>query len=1165
MPQPSRNCQPILRHAFVATLLISWAVRAVATTASCSAVLGAPTFTQGPVSTLGTDPVKVRFDVVPGHPYLVEVEERGNDVLVEVLDSAENVVARADHPERRTGTRRALVTGPGSAFVTVRATGKELATTTGTVTVRAFDLASAGARSPECVGVLKTLAAADAAYAIGEEILRGHEAPAGSSAHDAFVRAADAYAMAERALVALADAQLRGEAALALAGVQYFDLQSWAAAADWAQQAAQLLGKNDPYRRARAEALTAAAWIEIGSAAPAGQAVPGLGVTPTGLLARARAVAQRLGRFHLGRGEMYDAAIQFMNVGLSYYYENRYPECVTASRLPSRLFGSIGESVRRAQAWQNEALCLWGLGRLPEAQRLLERALADIPPQAYPHIFLASITNTALADYALGRFDESLRLYDRAFTFAHQQQAARDEAYCLYGIGVNYYALGDPLSAQGWLERALAIQSVALDGRGRMVTLRALATVEAEQRQVERAIALDREALALAFAPTSLALIRIQLAVHTGAAGHLPEARAQLDEILSVRRRDPMVWGNALLQRAVLLRETGEPRAALADLAAARPALHRLGSVADEFAANLELARTLRTLGRPQEALAAVARALRQSDAVRLQTINPELRSQLQAPLRAAYDLKIELLRARYEAAAAAGYESEAQAIATEAFAAADASRAHSLADIAAQEYTPEVRRALATDLRRREQLYRELAARSFALDLRLDGSGSNDPRARQLMADIAELERQVDMLNTRIAVRAAPESSSTRLGNSRISLPPIPADTALVAYWLGSDSAYAWVLLPHEIHWVRLSSPQVIAQQAIAFHDSLARLVDVSPGERLRGGRALYQMVVRPIEGWLAGVRQWVIIPDGALDYVPFAALRERDAGSDAFVVSHHDIALAPAAWMLHSNGTYATGRAGGRLLLVADPVYQRDDPRLKNLAPPAVAKAPPLDGPVVGAPDYQRLPFTAEEAAGIAAQFPPTDVDQLLGLEATRARLLALDLSRYRFIHIATHAHVDARVPQLSALVLGSYDVDGNLVDGAVRVADLSQQRLNADVAVFSACDTALGREVPSEGLVGISSTVLARGARAVVASLWPVSDEIGPRLMTDFYRHLLRESMSAPAALGAAMRSVVSGDGSTDPSLWAAFQVSAVALGPGLPSRNAATAEVATRQRP
>jgi CHAT domain-containing protein len=94
-----------------------------------------------------------------------------------------------------------------------------------------------------------------------------------------------------------------------------------------------------------------------------------------------------------------------------------------------------------------------------------------------------------------------------------------------------------------------------------------------------------------------------------------------------------------------------------------------------------------------------------------------------------------------------------------------------------------------------------------------------------------------------------------------------------------------------------------------------------------------------------------------------------------------------------------------------------------------------------------------------------------------------------------------------------------------------------------VFSACETALGKAVPSEGLVGIGSTVLARGARAVVASLWPVSDEIGAQLMTEFYRHLLYDSMSAPAALGAAMRSALSRDASADPALWAAFQVTTI----------------------
>jgi CHAT domain-containing protein len=209
---------------------------------------------------------------------------------------------------------------------------------------------------------------------------------------------------------------------------------------------------------------------------------------------------------------------------------------------------------------------------------------------------------------------------------------------------------------------------------------------------------------------------------------------------------------------------------------------------------------------------------------------------------------------------------------------------------------------------------------------------------------------------------------------------------------------------------------------------------------------------------------------------------------------------------------------------------------------------------------PDYRRLGFTAEEAAGIAAQFPPGDVDELIGVNATREQLLAHDWSRYRFIHIAAHGIVDAQVPELSALILGSYDTRGPVTDPSVRVADVSLKTLAAEVAVLSACETALGREIPSEGLIGMSSTMLARGARAVVASLWPVPDEIGARLMTEFYQHMLQDSMGPEAALGTTMRSIALHEPSADPALWAAFQVSVAAL-PSTASRRPAALKIAT----
>ena len=1116
---------------------------------------------------LGTEPAIVDFAVQPGHAYLIEVEERDDDALVEILDSKRQVIARADHPERRTGTRRAVVTAPATPSFFVQVTGKEHSGVVGTATVRVFDLAVLLPR-PDCTATLKTLAAADSDYAAAQQIARGRSASGTSSTRETFSRAAERYLSAERALTAPGDRALRGQTALALAGVQYFDLQDWAKTAEWAKAAAALLGSEDPYRRARADALAAAAWLEIGAAAPSGRPVPGYGVHSADLLTRARTEMERLNRFHMQRGERYDAGLQLTNIGLTYLYEGRYPECVIVFSNSSQLFESIHETQRRAQAWQNRALCLWGLGRLPDALRGFERALADIGPEPYPSFFLTAVTNAALLNYALGHFDESLRLYDRALTFAEKVQAQRDVASCFYGIGVNYYALGDRERAREFLERSLAIRTVALDGRGRMATLRALATIDAEQGRVDEAIAFDREALGLAVAPSAIERIRIQLAMHAAAAGHPQEGEAQLDEVLSRRRKpDRLIQAEALLQRAILRRQLGQPREALADLAAARPRLHTLGNVGEEFDTDLEQARALRLLGQPDAALAAIERALELADAVRLQSANPELRMQLQTPLRPAYDLKLELLRERYDHALAAGRKEEADTLAAAAFATADASRARSFADVAAQEYSPAARVTLAPELRRREELYRDLAARRFALDDRVERSGSGDPRARYLLRDIAELERKLDTVNTRIAARTLPKEMPARAGSrQRLSLPPLPADTALVSYWLGSESAYVWVVSPTELRWMRLPSPQAIADQAATFHRALTRLVDVPVERRLEGGRVLYDMILRPIEPSLSGAQLWVVIPDGALEYVPFAALRMPDARSSSFVAMRHDVALTPAAWMLDASGAHARVPGGGRLLLVADPVYQADDPRVQAVirarATAQLAAGRALDG---SARSYRRLAYTATEAAGILAQFPPADVEQLTGLAATRERLLALDWSQYRFIHIATHGVVDAQVPQLSALILGSYDAGGNVVDGAVRVADLSLQRLTADVAVFSACDTALGRQVPSEGLIGIRSTMLARGARAVVASLWPVSDETGARLMTEFYRHVLHDSMSAPAALGAAMRTVVARDGSADPALWAAFQVSVAALGSGLPTRSPEAAKTVTTTRP
>jgi CHAT domain-containing protein len=1125
--------------------------------------LGKP-YLERSLSTVGTTPVEIPIALPPGHDWLIEVREHGNDALVEIQDSVGHVLAQADHPERRTGTRRIILSSSDSRALNVRVTGKEHEAVTGGIHLLVFDLAALSNDSV-CERVYRSLAAADSDYAIGQQISLGRlRAPpdatstqsipsvnvAAPAAREAYLHAAEGYRSAQALLDNPADAELRGEVSLAVAGIEYFDLKEWRASAESAGTAEQLFATRDAYRRARARALTAAAWIEMATDSAHRDSVVGAQRAANELLRKSRSLLRELVQFHMRRHEPYDAALQLNNIGVAYSYEGRFRECIAAARSASELFARLKEAPRRALAWQNQALCFWGLGHLPEALDAFNRSLKDLKPDPYPHLYLIALINTALINYALGHFDESLALQDRALELAVRTQDKLREGESLYGIGVTYYALGDRAQAREFLERSLAIRTAALDARGRRASLRSLATIYADLGEYAKALQLDQEALTLATAATPRARTRVQLAIHTALAGDSPQALELLHELIDSHSiNDPLIAAQARLERAIIERREGRYGPALDDLSIAIPVFRRFGSVTDGFNADLERARALRLTGQTVAALAAIGQALSRSEAIRTQSANPELRAQLQLPLRPAYDLKLELLWEKFDSASKAGQTQEAASIALSSFRTADAARARSFADVAAQQYSAATRRAFSPDLARREALYRGIAGMRFALDARLDRHGSGDARARQYATELAGLQRQVDTLNNALAARMAKEDRevpSLTSGNvaSRVSdqkLSP-PVDAAVIAYWMGDRSAYAWVLTSAGIHWKRLSDPASITEAARAFHDALDRLADLPKERRIETSSTLYAEVYKPIEAWVAPYRRLLFVPDAALDYIPFAALRA--AVSADYIVAQHDVAVAPAAWRLFAPRT-DNASDSHRMLLVSDPVYELSDPRMSRSTTPTRG-ASVLSESSPTTPTYRRLPGTAREAIAIQREFRTGEVDALSGFQASRERLLHLDWAQYRYIHIASHGEIDASMPQLSSLILSVYDEHGRPIDGTLRAADLSQLNLTADVAVFSGCDTALGKVVLNEGIVGITYAVLARGTQAVISSLWRVPDDSSEHLMTEFYGHLIRDSMSPASAWSASMRSVLDRNPLADPALWAAFQVSVSSIG-------------------
>jgi CHAT domain-containing protein len=146
--------------------------------------------------------------------------------------------------------------------------------------------------------------------------------------------------------------------------------------------------------------------------------------------------------------------------------------------------------------------------------------------------------------------------------------------------------------------------------------------------------------------------------------------------------------------------------------------------------------------------------------------------------------------------------------------------------------------------------------------------------------------------------------------------------------------------------------------------------------------------------------------------------------------------------------------------------------------------------------------------------------------------------ELAGYRIVHFATHGVFDNENPGLSGVALSMFDAGGRPQDGFLRLHDIYGLRLPVDLVVLSACDTALGKPLRGEGLVGVVRGFMHAGAARVVASLWKVDDDATGELMGRFYGEMLQNGRAPAAALRQAQIAMWQQDTWRAPYYWAAF---------------------------
>lgn len=527
-----------------------------------------------------------------------------------------------------------------------------------------------------------------------------------------------------------------------------------------------------------------------------------------------------------------------------------------------------------------------------------------------------------------------------------------------------------------------------------------------------------------------------------------------------------------------------------------------------------------------------------------------------------------------------------ALAYAAEAFQVVEQGRARSLLD-SLGEAAANISEGVPPELFARKQ--KNLDRQAEVAQLLLGVNFTDKPPAKS----IQELEKEADELQTEeISIENSIRDQSGRykaltaaqpLTLAQVQQQVLDEGTALLEYSLNSEASYLWAVTTQNVALFKLPARAELNAQAdelrrqILPPDQGRSILRLTPEEKERSIRLsrrsplgnvkdfasasykLYKSILAPASAFV-GARRLLIVPDGALSFVPFEALVSAPEGADytalPYLVKTNETVYAPSASVVAAVRRPVSGnavKAPEAMLLIADPIFDMDDERAKNLpAGSSTTNAIRGLGLNSAAADvaasevpanffFVRLPATREEAEQIAktASAAGLKADVWVDLDASEFNTNERDLKAYRVLHIATHGLLDAERPQFSGVVLSLVgNKEGK--DGFLRADEVFNLRLGSPLVMLSACETGLGKERRGEGVMGLTRAFMYAGAPTVGVSLWSVSDNSTADLMADFYKNFMTKenAMPAAAALRNARLTMLARSKYNAPFYWAPF---------------------------
>ena len=869
----------------------------------------------------------------------------------------------------------------------------------------------------------------------------------------------------------------------------------------------------------------------VAAAVPVGKAVQTAQTNSSEAAQKVYEEAKKL--YQQGTKEALTNAIAKYEEALKLYREagNRRGEAVTLNNI-GHVYSQLGEKQKALEYFSQS---------LP-----LARVVGDRRSEA------VTLNNIGVVYSQLGEKQKALEYYSQSLPLHRAVGDRSEEATTLSNIGRVYDDLGEKQKALEYYSQSLPLSRAVGDRSGEAVTLNNIGGIYSDLGEKQKALEYYSQSLPLFRAVGDRSLEAGTLNNIGGIYSELGEQQKALEycsQSLPLSRAvgDRSLEAFTLNNIGAVYSQLGEKQKALEYYSQSLPLSRAVGDRSLEAVTLFNMAYVKRDRNNLTEALKDIESSLKIIENLRTKIASPELRTSYFATVQNRYEFYIDLLMQLHKTNPKSGYD-------TKALEASERSRARSLLELL-QESNANIREGISPDLLQQEKSVQQQL--NAIEKQRIEAISSPNPNATK----IAEIDKQRLALlqqyqQIQTQVRTASPRYAALTQPQPLTLPEIQKqildeNTILLQYSLGEDRSYLWVVTSTGVTSYELPKRADIETAAKDFLEAITSPIQRNiPQQVAQASANLGQVILQPAAAQL-GNKRLLIVPDGVLHYTPFQALTlDQTAGQNTnvpLIIEHEIITLPSASTLAILRQNYGDRKPPSRTLaILADPVFSPKDERIKGKITQATIEK--LEANNLGLNRSlrasnrewppKRLPFTRQEAQTISSLFPSASTRQILDFDASRTTATEGSLANYQIVHFATHGLANSQNPELSGILMSMVDDKGNLVNGFLRLTDIFNLKLAANLVVLSACQSGMGQNIKGEGMVGLTRGFMYAGAQRVAVSLWSVDDEGTAVLMQKFYQKMVQEKLAPAAALRAAQIEMMQQEKWKSPYYWAAF---------------------------